>query len=232
MVEAGRQPEARLLLLQQAAAATRLKEVQDPRRTVGLLRVEGVTRRVAAMAPQRLGAVAALHFKAAPGPGLAEGRPEPRLARWPLCRGLGGRRGGRPPASSQGPGSPARAGPTHSRNHGGHAHGSRYGNCPRCRWRGPCLRSGTPFARGIATISPSNQSSRASSGLLPAPAECQCCWTLALRTVSFLHISSICSSFRQGPVRGQRQSAWPPPTPRGSCLHQLEFILPWAQKCS
>ncbi len=45
------------------------------------LMVEGVTRRAAAMAQQRLEAVAALHFEAAPRPGLAEGRPEPRLAR-------------------------------------------------------------------------------------------------------------------------------------------------------
>ncbi len=42
--------------------------------------------RVEAVAPLRLGAVAALQFEAASGPGLVEGRPEPRLAKWPICR--------------------------------------------------------------------------------------------------------------------------------------------------
>jgi hypothetical protein len=223
--QVGWQQEALLLLLQQAAAVTRLEEVQDPRRSVGLLRVEGVTRRVAAMAPQRLGAVAALHLGAAPRPGLA---------RWPLCRGLGG------PgwqASRIFPGawlpSSRRTNPF-SKPWRPCAWRSlrKLSTMPWKLWRGPSLRSGTPFAHGIATIRPSNQSSRASSGLRPAPAECQCCWTLALRTVLFVRSSSIYSSFRQGPVRGQRQSAWPPPTPRGRCLHQLEFILPWAQTCS
>ncbi len=53
MAEAGRlegqekwRPEARLLLRQQAVAATRLEEVQAPRRTGALRRVEGVMRRV------------------------------------------------------------------------------------------------------------------------------------------------------------------------------------------
>ncbi len=71
-------------------AATRLEEVQAPRRTMGRLRVEGVTRRVEAVAPLRLGAVAELHFEAVPGPGRADGRPEQRLARWPISRCLGG----------------------------------------------------------------------------------------------------------------------------------------------
>ncbi len=71
---------------------TRMKEVQAPRRMVELLRVAGVTRlgRVEAEEPLRLGAVAALQFEAAPEPGLAEGRLEPRLARWPICRCLSG----------------------------------------------------------------------------------------------------------------------------------------------
>ncbi len=89
--QVGWQQEAQILLLQQAVAATRLEEVQAPRRTMGR-QAEGVTRRVKAVAPLRLGAVVALQFDAATGPGLAEGRPDPRLAWWPICRGLGGSR--------------------------------------------------------------------------------------------------------------------------------------------
>ena len=186
------------------------------------------------MAPQRLGAVAALHFEAAPGPGLAEGRPEPRQARRPMYRGLGG------PgwqASRIFPGawlpSSGRTNPFSKPWRPCAWRSLRKLSTMLWKlWRGPSLRSGTHFARGIATIRPSNQSSRASSGLSPAPAECQCCWTLALRTVSSVRSSSICSSFRQGLVRGQLQSAWPPLTLRGRCLHQLEFILAWAQRCN